>query len=51
VSLGFKQIPSEEDEEQERNFKRQSSNLHPDDIENKNNEIICTAFTNHGFVF
>ena len=51
VSLGFKQIPSEDDEEQERNFKRQSSNLHPDDIQNKNKEIICIGFKNHGFHF
>ena len=51
VSLGFKQIPSEDDEEQERNFKRQSSNLHPDDIQNKKEEVICIAFKNHGFHF
>ena len=48
VSLGFKQIPSEEEEKQEREYKHQNSNLHPEDVKNKKEEIICTAFTNYG---
>ena len=44
VSLGFKQIKSEEEEEEERSIKRQNSNLHPDDMGSKLNEIMCVAF-------
>ena len=48
ISLGCKQIKSEEEEETERSYKKQSSNLHPDDMISKQSEIVCLALYRHG---
>jgi len=47
-SLGFKQIKTEEEEEHEKSFKRQNSNLHPEDIKTKKEEVLCVSFTRIG---
>ena len=47
ASVGFKQIKSEEEEEQAKVLKRQGSNLHPDDKISRKTEIICIAFSQH----
>merc|ERR1712025_920349 len=47
LSLGCTQIKSEEEEEEEKSFKRQSSNLHPDDMISKRAELMCVAFSKH----
>ena len=46
MSLGCKQITSEEEEVEQKKF---SSNVHPDDFDQKTREIYCTSFTNYGF--
>ena len=47
ISLGFKQILSPEEEEREKSLQRQSSNLHPDDTNNRRTEILCLAMERH----
>ena len=47
ISLGFKQIKSVEEEESERSFHRQNSNLHPDLMKDKRTEILCIALERH----
>ena len=51
LSLGCKQITSEEDEEvdQKESANLHLYNVHPDDLDQKNREIYCTAYTNNGF--
>ena len=52
-SLGFKQMESYEEEEEEvedgqKSVKRQTSNLNPDDRRSKKGEIFCVAFRRQG---
>ena len=44
ISLGFKQIKSEEEEEADRSLRRQNSNLHPDDMSSKGSELMCISY-------
>ena len=47
ISLGFKQIKSDEEEEREKTFQRQNSNLHPDLMDDKRTELLCIALERH----
>ena len=48
ISLGCRQIQSSEEEEEEKSFRRLSSNLNPDDRTSKHSEIMCVAYRRHG---
>ena len=47
ISLGFKQIKSDEEEESEKSFQRQNSNLHPDLMNDKRTKLLCIALERH----